>query len=110
MKRKLAWVCLLVSPLVLGGAALSFSDRDPISKANCVKINKGMTIKEVEAILGRAKDDEEYLWGAPLLTWKGSRGNICVAFTAPDHIVDDAWFEKPEPQTIFEKLRSWLGF
>src|SRR5690348_37792 len=57
VKRKLAWVCLLVSPLVLGGAVFYFLPRDPITQANCDKIKPGMTEKEVDAILGRRKTE-----------------------------------------------------
>ena len=53
MKRKLAWVCLLVAPLVIGSAVLVLLPRDRITQANCERIKKGMTENEVETILGR---------------------------------------------------------
>jgi hypothetical protein len=64
MKKKLAWVCLMVSPLVLGGAALFLPSRDPITQANCDKIKEDMTLKEVVAILGKENlDGQGNKWG-----------------------------------------------
>jgi hypothetical protein len=109
MKRKLAWVCLLVSPLVIGGAAFCFIERDPISRGNCDRIKEGMTLKEVEAILGREADGVLKL--GLCYRWEGSRGQIFVhmAGTEPN-FVETALFVKDPPQTIREKIRDWLDF
>lgn len=116
MKRKLAWVCLLVSLLLLGGAAFCFGDRDPISQANCDRIKRGMTEKEVEDILGRGKDWVDEFEGptkvATCFVWKGSRGTILVGIADPlanPPLVIDAIFWESSPQTIVEKMRNWLG-
>jgi hypothetical protein len=117
MKRKLAWVCLLVSPLVLGGAVLVLLPRDPITQANCDKIKKGMTIEEVEAILGREKDDvspRNCWWGETAFIWNGSRGSIWVEVADPPILVKNARFSQFSfypypPQTVFEKIWNALG-
>ena|SRR5579864_6339149 len=107
MKNKLAWVCLLVSPLVLGGAAFCLADRDPITQANCDRIKPGMTLKDVETILGREKDgllDN----GSPY--WTGSRGEIIIMVNGELDLVHRAIFIKEETeQTLLEKIRNWLG-
>jgi hypothetical protein len=108
MKKKLAWLCLLVSPLVLGGAAFCLSDRDPITKANCDRIKEGMTEKEVVAILGRKWDVEASLGGdRHAFQWDGSRGTIDVRMEKA--VVDSAFFMPGPPQTVFEKVIDWLG-
>jgi|SRR5579864_196945 len=107
MKKKLAWVCLLVSPLVLGGAAFCLADRDPITQANCDKIKPGMTLKEVETILGREKDC--YAGDCEQdVVWIGTRGKIIVR-RDEDPITLPPLFVPSPPKTIFEKIRSWLG-
>jgi hypothetical protein len=111
MKRKLAWVCLLVLPLVLGSAALCFSDRDPITKANCDRIKNGMALSEVEALLGRGMDSKlASQLGPALCCWQGSRGTIMVVMDFADpSLVETARFSASEPRTIFDKIRNWLG-
>jgi len=112
MKRKLAWVCLLVFPLVLGGAAFWLSDRDPITQANCDRIKEGMSVAEVVAILGR-ESDEAWGWGQLHHWWKGARGTIQVDVVGNmrelRYVVQSASFTPSPPQTMLEKIRSWLG-
>ena len=115
-RKRLAWVCLLVSPLVIGGVVLVLLPRDSITQANCDKIKKGMTEKEVEAILGREKDwVDEFAAPSKVVTyfvWQGSRGTILVGIADPianPPLVVDAIFWKSSPQTVLEKLTNWLG-
>ena len=117
MKRKLGWVCLLVSPLVLGGAAFFLPDPDPITQANCARIKAGMTLNEVCDILGKAPPDciEGGSFGGSAL-WTGARGRISVSYTGPFWIdpqnetprVSNAVFT-PDSRTILDKLWDWLG-
>jgi len=112
MKRKLAWVCLLVFPLVLGGAAFWLSDRDPITQANCDRIKEGMSVAEVVAILGREKD-EAWGFGQMHFWWKGARGTIQVdvaLIPETPYVVQSASFTPSPPQTMLEKIRDWLGW
>ena len=110
MKRKLAWVCLLVSPLLIGGVALFLLDRDPITQANCDRIKKGMTEKEVEDILGSKNDGfiDVGFMDAPY--WKGARGKIIVTMTIHEPLlVETAVFDRNVPRDTLEKIRDWLG-
>jgi hypothetical protein len=128
MKRKLAWVCLLVSPLVIGGVVLVLLPRDPITQAHCDKIKPGMTVKEVQAILGRKYDDSWTLSNSNssvfyfIFEWRGSRGAICVEaqkIHQGNPFPQEQDFEKAsvhktdfvprEPETIIEKIKSWLN-
>src|ERR1700730_10786758 len=97
-KKKLAWVCLLVSPLVLGGAAFCFSDRDPISQGKCDRIKNGMTEKEVEVILGKKKDGQVFSGFGDTYYWEGSRGIITVSFEFSYPFVQDAEFSQSHPR------------
>src|SRR5262245_32408628 len=100
MKRKLAWVCLLVFRLVMGGPVLFFRPRDPITQANCNRIKQGMSEAEVVAILGRHKD-EAWGWGQHHLFWKGARGTIQVDVEVGNipeatYVVQSASFHPPQ--------------
>ena len=113
MKRKLAWVCLLVSPLVLSGAYFVLP-RDPITQANCDKINQGMTLKEVEAILGKKSCWVPALSCQEGYVWHGKTGSIYVySDRAPElegalvRRVDFVTHENS--QGLLEKIRDWLG-
>lgn len=110
MKKKLAWLCLLVSPLVLGGAVFCLADRDPISQGNCDRIMKGMTEKEVNAILGGQKGSAAAAFRGFFLL--GSRGiiNTFMEFDdAQNLIVDRAEYIPYPPKSIFERIRDWIG-
>ncbi len=119
MKKKLAWVCLMVSPLVFGGAAFCLSNRDLITRANCDRIKPSMTVKEVEDILG--KEPPCLISGGSfggISLWRGARGTICVSYTGPfiwmdpqeDSciLVENAVFT-PDSRTILDKIRNWFG-
>jgi hypothetical protein len=126
MKRKLAWVCLLLSLLLLGGAVFCILPRDRITQATCEKIKQGMRENELEAIFGRKSDQDlppvrgwnngPYFSPSPviraprILKWNGSRGTITVFMDLHDLArIDTATFEPREPQNIIEKIRDWLG-
>jgi hypothetical protein len=119
-RKRLAWICLLVSPLVLGGAAFCLSDRDPITQANCDRIKKGMSLKEVEDLL--EKQPPSLIDGGAssgIVVWRGARGRICVSYSGPFMFLDSpddspnlvihAVFT-PDSRTILDKLRNWLGW
>lgn len=115
MKKKLAWICLLASPLVFGAVVFFLLPRDAITQGNCGRIKRGMSEKEVEAILGRKKDGELVLDGSftadqTFDCWEGSRGTIIVVMDIGDlTLVYNARFLPSEPRTFLEKFRNWLG-
>src|SRR5215467_633386 len=54
MKRKLKWLAVVLAVLLLGfGTALLLWPRDPITAESWKRIRVGMTVEEVERILGR---------------------------------------------------------
>jgi hypothetical protein len=121
MKRKLAWVCLLILPLVLGGAAFCLSDADLITQASCDKIKKGMTVKEIEAILGRKEDRNFDFQCLQIYLWEGSRGYIRVTMqdrldlkllTGTDLAADEpllvahAHYYPTNRETIIDKIKK----
>jgi hypothetical protein len=110
MKRKLAWACLLVSPLVIGGAVFFLPDPDPITQANCAKIRKGMTKKDVVGILGR-QNDWELHWGTThVFIWNGATGRIGVQMEFTDNPIFVATAEfTPSRPHILERIKDWLG-
>jgi len=137
MRRKLAWVCLLVSPVVLGGTALCISDRDPITRTNFQKIRKGMTLKEVVSILGKENLCRDYvleLGNEQEFVWQGSNAIITVSCwkneelarqkqeksprrPIDDHylsfwgditVVNGFWLDPLTPRNFVEKIKNWL--
>jgi hypothetical protein len=56
MKKKLAWLGLVLITFAIGVALLFFNlpDSDPVCKANFGRIRKGMTTRDVEDIFGKA--------------------------------------------------------
>jgi hypothetical protein len=116
MKRKLAWVCLLVSPLIVGGLVF-FLDGDPITRADSDRISKifrkeGMTVKEIEALLGRKADGKIRPCPEVGYYWEGSSGLIIAwirnAPTGPRVFLVE--FEAREPRTMLDLVRNWLGW
>ena len=76
--------------LLVGGAVALWPRADPITQENCDRIRKGMTLAEVEAILGPPgdyrngptdfdlPDDLEEVVAKPWAVWKGDHGAIRV--------------------------------
>ncbi len=86
-----------------------------VTKTNFSRIEKGMTLEEVEAVLGRAADGEHVpipVISAPipcpptLPEWVSSDGSrVIVEFS--DGLVTDAYWQD-STETIMQKLRRWL--
>jgi hypothetical protein len=78
--RVLLIVIALASYVVLYGSLYKLvSIGDRISEANCFRINRGMSEKQVEEILGPPDKD----WGAGVKTWTSlNAGTIIVDFDA----------------------------
>ena|SRR5215475_5080928 len=110
MKRKLAWICLLISPLVVGGAIVCFAERDPICRANWARIKKGMSQAEVEALLESKGYSLANGFGPVVVFWQGANGACITAFMdfGDPALVETVQFS--QPQTFVGKIRHWLGF
>jgi hypothetical protein len=113
MKNKRVWVCLLVFLFVLV-VLLVLLPRDPITQANCDKIQPGMTLKQVEAILGKSSDRLIAFTGEVGLVWYGKTAGIHVCFDRPPELdgalVKNVYFiTRENSKNLLEKIRDWLG-
>jgi hypothetical protein len=68
-----------------------------VTAGNVARIRKGMTMEEVEALMGGKADRAESLWGVPAAVWDGRQGWVTVFFRATETDapggVTGAWFE-----------------
>jgi hypothetical protein len=83
---------------------------DAITKANCDRIQLGMTEREVEAILGGPA--EETLAPEPdpyaIKHWSSSTASILVYFDSSGRVCHTT-FGKKEPPGLWERIRRGLG-
>jgi hypothetical protein len=105
----------LIIAVIFGVLAMLPPDTRPgVTKANFDRIEKGMTLAEVEEIFGRegmmlsrtvgngGKRTERFLWRAE--DWSNSFSSAVVVFE-DDHVVDaDNW----NTETFPNKIRRWL--
>jgi hypothetical protein len=95
-----AWTWLLVPP-------------DPISPEGAARIREGMTIEEVEGVLGGGKAFLEYPSGLLHSTavWEGDGGLVTVYFVGRDsesRVSGTAEFTRREPRRFLDRLRRLL--
>jgi hypothetical protein len=103
-------VYLLGVGLALVALALAFTDwalslRPGVTEANVRRIRAGMTIREVEALLGGPKTG--LTEPAIASFWRGDSGEALVVFSSTDRVTDK-WFRpsskaRPGP---FARLRA----
>ena len=129
MKRKLKWLAIVLAVLLLGlGAALFLWPRDKITTESYTIIQSGMTMNEVETILGRSginyeeyrvqrgtlKGNDEHLqtdWKPTkegLKVWIGQNGSIGIQFHE-GRVVGKAFRGIVKPNIIY-RFRDWLGW
>ena len=116
-------VYLLGVGLALVALALAFTDwalslRPGVTEANVRRIREGMTMKEVELILGGR--GEWWMEGTTcqrrdaLWAWIGPHGRVFVGFGAfGDHaplVVEWTRFRRTDGLSPLERLRAWLGW
>jgi hypothetical protein len=70
LKRWYVWLGLVLLLGLTGSVALIYSSRSRVNLENFDRIQKGMSLEEVEAILGKGKvfDDDAYKWNDGLNT------------------------------------------
>jgi hypothetical protein len=85
----------------------------PITKANCDRIQTGMTEREVEEILGRPATEtlqwREEVDEALIKHWGASDASILVYFDANGLVYHKA-FGLMAPRPIWWQILNWLGF
>jgi hypothetical protein len=107
-------VYLLGTGVALVALALAFTDwalslRSGVTEANVRRIRVGMTVHEVEALLGGPKTG--LTEPAIASFWSGESGDALVVFSKMDRVTH-AWYrpsEKARPGP-FARLRTWLGW
>jgi hypothetical protein len=96
------------------------SPRDRISEANYARIREGMTLHEVETVLGGPEGSytsegndwamEMALLKAPVghtrRTWMGDDGGIRIEFDEQERVVTQEWC--PRRESFFARVRGWM--
>jgi hypothetical protein len=113
MKRKWALLAVLVVIAVASLCAHWIMRSQPgITWTNYERIELGMSLEEVETILGRS-----YVYqpigdptrdGGPGFWWQGDDLSIIIAVDN-DHRVTGTYYEKLSSPSFLSKLRRWLG-
>jgi hypothetical protein len=112
-------VYLLGVGLALVALALAFTDwalslKPGLTEANARRVRPGMTLGEVEALLGGPADTAQRAdkcGGDWLREWRCPRGEVYV-LSGPDGRVMQAVFQPQPtgPQSPLARLRAWLGW
>jgi hypothetical protein len=121
------WVGWGLVGLLLAAMTLAFWPLSPgITRANCERIQEGMTLAEVESILGgpprsdvpNNPDVRTFIGlnlalasgpgGPEVKMWFGGSLGIAVTFDANQRVTRKERFQLPEPGFL-DRLRDWLG-
>jgi hypothetical protein len=113
MKRRLVGMFLVAIIFSAAFAVWLIIPGGPITKANCDRIQTGMTEREVEAIL-RGPATETLQWPdevdeALIKHWGASDASILVYFDA-NGLVFHKQFGVIAPRPIWWQILHWLGF
>jgi len=96
-----------------------------VTKANCDRIKKGMTLAEVKAIFGCEAtnrvcielQDETRVYDVPTefrgypggpRGWQGATGGAIVTFDNTERVVEANW--ESHDYSLAQKIRQWLAF
>ena len=105
-------VYLLGVGLALVALGLAFTDwalslRPGVTEANARRIRPGMTLAEVEGLLGEAWLGPGDEWGV----WYGDDGFVTVYYSRDSRRVTRVWFDRhAESRSPIARLRAWLGW
>lgn len=95
----------------------------PVSRARCERVQVGMTLEEVEAVLGgragdyRSVEEQPRLWvetraynerNERRVLWEGDDGMFVVTLDTDDKVLYSDF--TPHRLTLIDKLRARLGF
>ena len=127
MNRKRFALSLLF--LFVVGATVTFIvarlPRSKINRSNYDRITTGMTLQEVEEILGGPERDEtegdfvsagvlkasgQWIYGESCKVWNGTQGWIGVGFDAQDQVCDKAYIDSHwRRPTWFDQVKEFFG-
>jgi hypothetical protein len=126
--RRHDWLWIAVAVIVGGVCLLVLTRQDKVTKANFDRIKGGMTLEEVEDMLGPGSDERSHwertsgwhvngIGPGPNLKWKywdGDEGSIDVAFAQqPWHNPSKLTVHKKEwrpavPISLSVRIKEWL--
>src|ERR1700730_10965235 len=107
---------LLALSLAIGGCTLfnrMASANDMINASNLAKINRGMKLKDVEALLGSKGEQSVTITNllCAWYDWYGTEGQrIHVGIDLSTDEVFEINFYDPEPESFLEKVIGLLGW
>jgi hypothetical protein len=133
--RRLLFLFLAVATVAARGAASLRWPRTAVTPENAEKIQPGMTLAEVEAILGRPAGDDAGpgvcvgagRCGDPMdaraaarhgpdpaggvwQSWLSDQAHVALRFDARGRVDETRWFPALETRERFtDRLRRWLG-
>ncbi len=110
--RKIWGGTALVPLLVVGGFLVwVWQPWNPITRGNCRRINRGMTMEEVKAILGEPTSTHNQ---GRVAKWRDGDGNwIIVLFDnnlVKLHKCDFGDGDPGRPRKFRKRVRDWLGW
>jgi hypothetical protein len=111
-------VYLLGVGLALVALALAFTDwalslRPGVTEVNVRRVKPGMTLAEVEAIFGCRWRAGFINNGSPAevsFEWEGARGAAAVRFDLGQRARQATWHRRHQADSLFHRLRVWLGW
>jgi hypothetical protein len=84
-----------------------------VTEANLRCIRPGMTLAEVEALFGcrwRAGFIDNGTPGELGFEWEGARGVADVSFDLKQRARKATWYHHSRVNSLFSRLRAWLGW
>jgi hypothetical protein len=111
-------VYLLGVGLALVALALAFTDwalslRPGVTESNVRRIRPGMTLEQVESILGSHPSERIDRWrgGTPdACAWYGAGGYVIVDFRKDGGVRRADWHADELELSLLARLRAWLGW
>jgi outer membrane protein assembly factor BamE (lipoprotein component of BamABCDE complex) len=115
--RRVVLIALPVALVLSGVAAWVFWPHTAITRENAARITEGMTVQEVEAILGGPARDETPKQPRlvmiqsvrPDLEWNSDQVSVWVHLDADGRVTSCNAIPVP-PQGPLDKIRQWLRF
>lgn len=118
-RRRLLVFGLFAGLLALGGGIwLLWPQESPseINQDNAARIQTGMTLAEVEAILGGPARREgngpispTRLWNRGAKLWRSNHATIWVEFAADERVIELTWVPaRYQNVSLLDSLRRWL--
>src|SRR5262249_48288051 len=102
--------------LAFVGIDLALSLRPGVTEANARRIREGMTLREVEIILGGPPSHRQDIHGMPpgrggaICFWSGQTGGVTVGLGDHGRVLGASWPRDRSAPGPLARLRAWLGW